>query len=47
MGLENIYGPVETEEAVRSMIDKRTQEKRILTQQLGSQIFMNKNQKIS
>jgi len=23
MGLENIYGPVETEEAVRSMIDRR------------------------
>ena len=38
MGLENIYGPVETKEAVKSMIDRRNQEKRLLTQQLGSQI---------
>jgi hypothetical protein len=47
MGLENIYGPVETEEAVRSMNDRRTHEKKLLTRELGNQIFMKKNKKIN
>jgi hypothetical protein len=47
MGLENIYGPVETEEAVRSMNDRRIQEKKLLTQELGNQIYIKKNKKIN
>jgi hypothetical protein len=47
MGLENIYGPVETEEAVRSMVDRRAFEKKLLTRELGNQISMKKNKKIN
>lgn len=47
MGLENIYGPVESEEGVNQMLDRRIKEKRFLTEHLNNQIILKKKKQIN